>query len=92
MMRTVDDSCSFGIQGDLLIRSVPGCRITHRLRTDARWRDIMLGALEFVYEDKSQSVRELGKRLNAHLDLEAPEISGLERRIIYTYAMGMNEC
>lgn len=86
-LRQVDERCESFVSGEFLVRLMPGCRITHRMRIDDAW----MGALETARELACQwalTDRAIEQQVNAHLDLLDDQMSGLERRIIIGYALG----
>jgi hypothetical protein len=91
MMREVDESCEHHLRDDQLIADVPGYRITHRLNTGDEWLLAMAGALALIPELGVPEGPEQDRLLNRYLDQINIALSGLERRIIFTYVTGRNE-
>lgn len=89
-MRNVDERCSVSVRGQLLIRYLPNCTTYHRLCLNPHWYRALDAALELMSKP-ARSLWEKTRDLNLLLDTLDYELSGLERRIIYTQAMGLNE-
>jgi hypothetical protein len=90
MLRRVDESCDVEMEGDVIKRSVPGCLIRNRMALDRGWWRALEAAFQLCSRP-SRSMWERERNLNLLLDSLDNELSGFERRMIFTNAMGLDE-